>query len=339
MISLLALAVLALVSGVVTGVVGLARRASATGRQPVLLGPATPVATGTPAPVRASVLVDVERAQLVRRWAGLAVGLAAAVATVWTSSRWAGGDHGRSLLLVPAVVGLGVVVGVLNGDRHVRPPASPQRSAGLERRRLRGYLPCPLTVAVALTTAALGALLVTTTLLGSLDVATGRAGGTLSLGCVVQGAQVGSSGGPWLGRYYSLPLAAALGAVLAVAALGARAAVLRPRAGADAGDRSAVDADERLRRRSAEALVAGCGIAVAATLLIAAPATAIVMGNVAGGSASVEGRLLPSCAPAWWSTVQWSAVAAALLALVVLVWCAAVVLVPTRRHDVTVGER
>ena len=279
MISLLALAVLALVSGVVVAAVGLARRTSVTGRRPVLLGPAISGTAGTPAPVKTSVLGDVERAQLVRRW------------------------------------------------------------AGLERRRLHGYLPRWLTVAVASTTVLLGALLVTTTLLGSLDGASGRAGGTLSLECVVRGSRVGSSAGPWLGRYYSLPLAVALGVVLALAAIGARAVVLRPRADADAGDRSAVDADERLRRRSAEALVAGCGVAVAATLLLAAPVTAIVMGNAAGASAYVGGRPLPSCAPAWWSTAQWSAAAAALLAVAVLVWCAAVVLVPTRRHDVAAGQR
>ena len=338
MISLLALAVLATAVGLAVAVLGRSRRAPVSGRQPVLTGAGTFVPVGRSAPARTSVLVDVERAQLVRRWAGLAVGLVTAAAMVGASSRWTGGDHGRSLLLVPAVIGLGVVAGVLGGDRHVRPPAPPQRSAGLERRRLRRYLPRPLTVVVALTTVLLGALLVMTTLLGSLDGATGRAGGTLSLECVVQG-RVGSSAGPWLGRYYSLPLAVALSVALVVAAAGARVAVLRPRAGADAGDRSAVDADERLRRRSAEALVAGCGVAVAATLLLAAPVTAVAMGNVAGASAHVGGRLLPSCAPAWWSTVQWSAAAAALLALVVLVWCVAVVLVPTRRHDVAAGQR
>lgn len=342
-------AVLAFLSGVVVTVLGLLRRTSARDREPVVAGvPAVAASvTGTPAPAPAgaavltgeSVLVDVEREQLVRRWAGLAAGLVAAATMVWASSRWGGDDHGRSLFLVPAVVGLGVVVGVLGGDRQVRPPTSPQRSAGLERRRLLDYLPHRLSVTVALTALVLGALLAMTTLLGSRDPSTvGSAGRVVALRCLAEGGTSVSSRGPWLGSFYSVPLAVAVVVVLAVAAIGARAVVLRPRASADAGDRCAIDADERLRRRSAEALVAGCGAAVAATLLLAAPLTAIAMvGFRSGGVAA--GQPVPCLPPGWWASMGWPLVTTAALAAVVLVWCAAVVLVPTRRHDVATGQR
>lgn len=331
MVSALALAALVVLSALVIGVLGLSRRSTTRSRTLVGAG------VSEPGVVREPALVRVEHAHLAWRWVGLVAGLGLAVLAAWAVPRWSGYDFGRSLLLAPALVGLGVVVGVLVGEQRVRPPSSSARSAGLVHRRPGDYLPRRLTWAVALTTVALGALLVMTTHLGSADASTGRAGGSLALRCLARGAEVVTSGGPWLGRYYSLPLAVAMLAVLVATLVGVRSAVLRPRASADAGDRDAVDADERLRRRTAEALVAGCGLAVAATLLLAAPAAATVMSSAAGGSAYVEGRLLPSCAPGWWGPVRWVLVVATPLALAVLVWCTAVLLVPDRRHDVLVA--
>lgn len=337
MVSALALAVLTVLSALVVGALGLLRRS--TSRRPrVRIGTLVGAGLTEPGAVHEPALVRVERSHLAWRRAGLAAGVGLAVLVVWAVPRWVGHDCGRSLLLVPALVGLGAVVGALVGEQRVRPPSSSTRNAGLVRRRPGDYLPRRLTWAVALTTVALGGLLVMTTHLGSADTSTGRAGGSLTLRCLARGVEVVSSGGPWLGRYYSLPLAVALLVVLVTTAVGARSAVLRPRVSADAGDRGTVEADERLRRRTAEALVAGFGLAVAATLLLAAPAAALVMGNAAGGSAYVEGRLLPSCTPEWWGPARWALVAATPVALAVLVWCAAVLLVPARRHDVTAGE-
>jgi hypothetical protein len=112
-------------------------------------------------------------------------------------------------------------------------------------------------------TVGLGVLLVITTLTGSADDM-GRAGRSLSR----QSDPMMSSGAsPWPGLFYSVPLGIAVAIGLLGAVFALRVVVLRPRGGS-APD--LVAADDVLRRRSAEAVVAATGVMVAGSLFAVA---------------------------------------------------------------------
>src|SRR3712207_4896776 len=102
-------------------------------------------------------------------------------------------------------------------ELRVSAPRGPVRSAALEVRRARNYLPRRLTAAVAGTGALLAVVLTATTATGSADDL-GRAGRSLVRRC---SAVQGGASGPWPGSFYALPLAlmVVVGLVLAAIAL------------------------------------------------------------------------------------------------------------------------
>jgi hypothetical protein len=213
-------------------------------------------------------------ARVTARWriAGLVVGVVVGVGA-------AGLDVlGRRLLLAAPMCALCVLAGVVAGELRVTSPEGPVRSAGLEIRTVRDYLPRALTRAVAAATVLLAVVLVLTTAAGSPDDL-GRAGRTLARQC---SAVSGQSVGPWSGSFYSVPLGVVLVSGLLLAGIALRRVVHRPRSGDDPR------VDDALRRHAAEAVIASCG------LLVAVP--------LAGVSFFAAHALLTiECAPAAWT--------------------------------------
>lgn len=234
------------------------------------------------------------------RYAGCLLGLAAAVAAAKS------GALGRGLLLAAPLLVLCVLLGVVAGELRVRAPRGQTRSAELEVRRATDYVPRALGTAVATATALLTALLTVTTALGSPDDL-GRAGRFLSNTCSAVSAQ---SRGPWPGSYYSVPLAALVLAGLLVAGLALARIAARPRQGED------VALDDALRRSSATAVTAAVG------LLATVPLVGV-------GVFASSGLLGICAAPTWWTAVGLALMAVVPAALLLGVWCTALLLLPT----------
>lgn len=242
-----------------------------------------------------------EVARSTRRWrlAGLAVGLLAAGASARS------GALGRGLLLAVPLLCLCVLLGVVAGELRVRPPAADRRSAPLEVRAARDYLPAVLTPLVGAATVVLGALLAFTTAIASADDL-GRAGRALSRACSAVSAE---SRGPWPGSFYVLPLAAVVvtGLVLGAVALGS--VVRRPRQGEDPL------VDDALRRQAATGVVAAVG------LLVTVP--------LAGtGVVAASGLLQVCAAPPLWTGVGRALLVVVPVAVGLGTWCAALLVVP-----------
>lgn len=244
-------------------------------------------------------------ARSTRRWrlAGVLTGLAAAVATA------AAGALGRGPLLAAPTLGLCALLGVVAGERGVRAPAGPARSATMEVRRPRDYLPPVLSSAVGAATVLLAGLLAFTSATGSSDDQ-GRAGRSLARACsdvVTQGL------GPWPGSFYAWPLAVALLAGLVVGGVALIAVTCRPRQGEDP------TVDDALRRQAATGVVAALG------LLVAAPLVGV-------GVLAARGLLRICNAPGSWTAVGAVLLAVVPLALGVAIWCASVLVAPLRAH-------
>ena len=238
------------------------------------------------------------------RWAGLALGLFAAIQMASL------GPLGLGLMFAPVVFGLCVIGGVAVGELATIPSRDDLRTAPVEARTFSDYLPRRLGGLVAASTLLLGALLVTTTLMGSADDG-GRAGRSLFRQC---SAQLSESAGPWPGLFYSVPLAVAVVVGLLCAGVALRRVVQRPRRGSAA---ELVAADDMLRRRSAEDVVAATGVMVATSLT--------------GVSLTAAGKLLGfSCPPLWWTVLGFSLLAIAALMSLLLIWCLALLLAGPR---------
>jgi hypothetical protein len=246
------------------------------------------------------------------RWAGLVLGVVAALKTASI------GSLGLWLMLAPTVFGLCVIGGVALGEVATIPRREGVRTAALETRTIGRYLPRRLSGLVAAGTAGLGALLVATTLMGSADDL-GRAGRSLSRQCSPTSS---ASHSPWPGWYYSVPLGLAVAVGLLGAVFALRMVVLRPRRGSAPG---LVAADDVLRRRSAEAVVAATGVIVAASLF----AVALLAGA----------RLISfDCSPASWTTFGAVLLAVAVAALLLTGGCLALLLVGPRIHSTESGD-
>jgi hypothetical protein len=256
-------------------------------------------------PVRgAAVPVAVVRRTASFRLAGVIAGLAAGGAAAGQ------GALGRGPLLAGPVFGLCVLAGVAAGEISVRPTAGRTRTAAVEVRRVRDYLPRGLAAAVTVAAAVLAALVAVTTVTAGPDDL-GRAGRVLLLSCQ---AGLQQAYGPWPGSFYSVPLAAVVAVGLIAGGGALRVVIRRARTGADAG---AVAADDALRRRAARTITGACGI------LIALPLAGICL-------VSAGALLSLSCRPAWWTYAGWALLALLVPVVALMGWCAAVLLAPAR---------
>ncbi|MDQ2738946.1 MAG: hypothetical protein M3Y35_10110, partial [Actinomycetota bacterium] len=139
----------------------------------------------------------------------------------------------------------------------------------------------------------------------------GRVGRSLSRTCDAIFSEVS---GPWVGSFYSVPLAiiVAVGLVLAGAVL--RRILLRPRPQDLVGR---LGEDNFMRRRAASAVTGACGVLIALPLLGVASLTA-------------AGLLRSSCPPPWWSLTGGVLIASIPMWLALLVFSVTAI-VPVRR--------
>lgn len=269
-------------------------------------------------PLRHDALLAGQRKAIRRRWAGLGLGVVAAALTTTV------GSLGLGVMLAPTVFGLFVIAGVVVGELAAIPRREGVRTAALETRTVGDYLPRRLGGLVMASTLGLGVLLITTTLMGSADDM-GRAGRSLFRMCSPDTA---AGRGPWPGLFYSVPLGIAVVLGLLVAAVALRTVVLRPRSGT-APD--LVAADDALRRRSAEAVVAATGVMVAASMLGVALTSGVALVGFA-------------CPPASWTILGFALLAIGALMFLLALWCLALLLSgprirPTKSGDTVVAGR
>ncbi|GIH03967.1 hypothetical protein Rhe02_20340 [Rhizocola hellebori] len=128
-----------------------------------------------------------------------------------------------------------------------RPAAAGPRSASLTIRRIRDYLPRFPAYVAGISTVLLVLLLVGTTTAGGPD-SEGRLGRAFTRVC----GEFSTTNGPWPGSYYSIPILTATGVCLVLTLIALQAVARRPR----------LPGDEGTRRRAAEVIVSGYGIAV-----------------------------------------------------------------------------
>lgn len=247
--------------------------------------------------------VAVRRKTAAWRWGGVVAGAAVAtIATTWDAL-------GRGLLGAP-LFGLFVLFGVVVGELSITAPTVSTRRAELATRRVRDYLPRYLATALAAEVGVLTVLLVATTAMGSADDM-GRAGRLLARQC---SPTMSESHGPWVGSFYSVPLAVAVLIGLAVAVIALRRVVRRPRPGDPA---TLIAADDLLRRRSASVVTGACGVLIGIPLIGVSLVTA-------------QALLSVSCHPTSWTVAAWSLIALAPVWGALLVWSGLKVLAPAR---------
>jgi hypothetical protein len=250
-------------------------------------------------------VVDSERlrgaARTTRRWriAGLVVG---AVVGIGAAQQ---GALGRGLLLAVPLFALCVLAGVVVGELRVTAPQGPVRSADLEVRRMRDYLPRRLTTVVASATALLALVMACTTAVGSADDM-GRAGRTFARRC---SAVMSSGTGPWPGSFYTVPLALVVLSGLLLAGFALHRVVRRPRQGEDRA------VDDGLRRQAAEAVTAACGVLVAVPLAGVSFVAAAALSN-------------HTCPPAGSSVVVWALLLLVPALVGLTAWCVGVLMAP-----------
>jgi hypothetical protein len=242
-----------------------------------------------------------QAARTTRRWrvAGLAAGAVVAIVSAQQ------GALGRGLMLAVPLCALCVLVGVVLGELRVAAPQGPVRSAALEVRRVRDYLPRSLTATVGTATALLLVFLALTTATGSADDL-GRAGRSFARRC---SAVMAGGTGPWPGSFYALPLGFVVVVGLVLAGFALRRVVQRPRQGED------TTVDDALRRQAAEAVVAACG------LLVALPFAGV---NLLTASA-LHNHVCPPAGSSFAVVVLWALVPA-LVGLAA--WCVGVLVAP-----------
>lgn len=245
-----------------------------------------------PAPSGLDAVLASHRKAVGWRWAGLSLG---AVAAAWTAST---GSLGLGVMLAPSVFGLCVMGGAVVGELATVPRRN-VRTAALKTRSVGKYLPRRLGALVMASTIGLGALLVTTTRMGSGDLS--RVGRVVFRAC---GAERSAAYGPWPGLFYAVPLGIAVMIGLLGAGVALRTVVLRPRVGSAPN----VVADDALRCRSAEAVLAATGVMVTASLF--------------GLALSALGALVTSaCPPTSWTALGVTLLTTGVLTLLAAAWC------------------
>jgi hypothetical protein len=205
------------------------------------------------------------------RLAGLVIGLGVAVMLASGPPAWLG--LGQALA-APGFA-LCLLAGVILGELRPR-PEGPHRTATLEVRDVGRYLPRALTRWLVAFAVILAALLVVTTAAGSPDDQ-GRPGRALAVSC---GPNLSLAGGPWPGRFYSVPIGIAV-----LLGLGAALVTARFVAGRRRHEDDEPEGDEAARRRSTRIIVAAAGVLAAAPLAGCALLAGAVLRNVdCGGS-------------------------------------------------------
>lgn len=229
------------------------------------------------------------------------------------------GSLGIGLCLVPATFAVVQVLGVVAAEQLGRAAARTPGTAGLETRLISAYLPRGLTVAV-------GALLLATTayFTWSTFVAVpddlGRVGRSFEF--TYADPNVGGGAGPFPGSYYTVPMAIGLGVLVLIALFALTVITRRPRNGADP---DLVAADDILRLRAAESVIAATGTGFAGTLFgSAAVVTAILLPKVLNPTAEVNGVVI---APIL-GLSPWVSLVLVVAALALGAWCVTVLLVP-----------
>jgi hypothetical protein len=224
----------------------------------------------------ADAVIPVAVARHANRWrvAGLLAGLICAGLSAITGLRLA-------LLVGAPLFAICVLIGVLAGELTAPVPRPAVRVAVLARRRQRDYVP----VLPAIILSAFGACLVLLLAATAGDVFdTGQPGAR----CLINLVYV-SGPAPQPESSASLPTLAIVVAGSVLAAWALRTVVRRPQAADDGPARAG---DEVLRANSAQAVLAGWGVLVTATLAGAAAVTAANLDNAA-------------CQPAWaWVAVD-----------------------------------
>ncbi len=239
------------------------------------------------------------------RWGGILIG--AILAYVAMTS----GDLGRGVLLAAPIFGVCAVAGALLGELTTLPAAGVVRRAELRVRRVRDYLPRWLSRVVGAGAVLLILLATVTTVVASRDDV-GRPGRYLFCAS-------GAGAGPWPGSFYTVPALVAVFAGLALTGLSLRRVVRRPRPA------SSGDADDALRRRSAELVTAATGILVLVPLFGVALTAGVTLHGLAD-----------PCGHGWWAGAGGSLEVLAALAFMASGWCLAVLLfgparLPTER--------
>ena len=256
--------------------------------------------------------VALRRSTVAARYAGLAAGLAIFVLAATS------GERGRGLFLAPPAAGAVLILAVIVGQQLAYGGARRTGVAGVERRRVRDYLPKRLTVAVLVFLAVLVASATWTTLAASPDDH-GRSRALAVTGTETIMTDTGSEivtvesiRSPFPGAFYTLMLAIGLPMVLVLGVIGLWLTARRPRNGADP---ELVPADDALRRQTAEGIVAAVGLAVSISLL------AVTLGAVGSVGAMAEYGIGYTVAAAALGL-------AALGGLAFASWCAVLILVP-----------
>ncbi|HEY5528545.1 MAG TPA: hypothetical protein VIL51_03730 [Thermoleophilia bacterium] len=257
-------------------------------------------------------LVALRRSTVTARYVGLAASVMVFVAVASL------GQLGRGLFLAPAAAGAVLVLAVIIGQQLAYGGARKTGVAGVERRRVRDYLPRDLTVAVLLFLVILIASAAWTTSAASPDslglyrafAVTGTETVLTKTGPEV--VTVGSTRSPFPGAFYTSMLPIGLPIVLALGVIGLWLTARRPRNGADP---QLVPADDALRRQTAEGIVAAVGLAVCVSLL----GVALGAAGAVGGMAEHGVRYILAAGALG---------LVALGSLAVASWCAVLILVP-----------
>jgi hypothetical protein len=256
-------------------------------------------------------LVTLRRSALLARYIGLALAVVAfAAVTAWDRL-------GRGLFLAPAVAGIVLLLALLVGQQSAYKKVRSVGTAALERRRVIDYVPRSLSIAVVVVVAVLLVIGIWTTVVASPDdfgLYRSLAIDTTETGPGGEIHMVSTARGPFPGGYYTLMPAIGIPIVLI---LGGATLMLTARRPRDGSDPELVKVDDLLRSWMSESVLAAVGLAAGLTLLGISLSAADVLVSLGG----VHQRLCLAAGV--------GAGAVALGALLVSIWCTALILAPS----------
>jgi hypothetical protein len=228
-------------------------------------------------PAEINALARVRGRTVAWRFTGLGVGVAAAIFLATLPSE----SLGLGVALAPPTFALCLLAGVIVGEVFVRVPVGPTRTASIEVRSVRAFLPRVMLRWVSGAASVLFGFLIVTTILAVPDDM-GRVGRAIAVSC---SPDVTAQAGPWPGLYYSLPIGGAVLLGVGLAALAARVVAARPRPQVEESGRIL---DDHLRRASGRTIVAAVGVLVAAPLAGSAAFAGTALQTVGCGSTALR---------------------------------------------------